>query len=117
MVALTSHQWLQLALIWLGLNLISAFRMIWWARRTGRRVVPWFIITFIFSAIPAAIVALCDRFGWLFTRDNRRSRPARYNLARCPHCHTLLDPPDPEAGDRPVTCSHCGLVIDEGPLA
>lgn len=117
MIALTSHQWLQLALIWLALNLISAFRMILWARRTGRRSVPWFFVTLIFSAIPAAIVALCERFGWLFTRDSRPAQPGRYGRARCPHCHGILDPAEPAGGAGPATCRRCGLVIEEDSLA
>ena len=117
MVALSRHQWLQLALIWLALNLISAIRMIWWARGAKRRVVPWFFITLIFSAIPAAVVALCERFGWLLARDTRRDRGGGCGLARCPHCHRLLDPPGPGDEAGPVKCSRCGLVIDKGPLA
>lgn len=117
MLALTRNHWIQLALVWAALSLISACRMIIWARRTGRRALPWFFITLLFSAIPAAFVALCDRFGWLFTRDSRRDQPARYALSRCPHCRRLMDPPGPAADGEPATCSHCGLVIDEGPLA
>ncbi len=117
MLALTKNQQLQLALVWAALNLISACRMIFWARRTGRKAVTWFFITLLFSAIPAAIVVLCEKFGWLFTRDSRRDQPGRSAMSRCPHCHRLLDPPRPAADGGPATCTHCGLVTDEGPLA
>jgi len=116
MAALSNYQWLQLALIWAGLNLISVLRMMRWARRTGRRRVPWFFITLVFSAVPAAVVALCERFGWLLRRDTRRCRQDRDAPTRCPRCRRILDPLEASCGG-PWTCSRCGLVIDEGRLA
>ena len=115
MAALSNYQWLQLALFWAGFNLISAFLMMRWTRRSGRRRVPWFFITLVFSAVPAAVVALCERFGWLLRRDTRRRRPDRDVPTRCPHCRRILDPLEASSGG-PWTCSRCGLVIDEGRL-
>lgn len=117
MLALTRNQWLQLALVWAAISLISACRMVLWARRTGRSTVTWFFITLFFTAIPAAVASLCDRFGWLFSRDSRGDQPAHYALSRCPHCRRLLDPPGTAADGGPETCSHCGMLIDEDTLA
>jgi hypothetical protein len=121
MIAAMDFRWVALAILVL-LYVLTSARVARQLHRTGHNGILWFLITLIFTAIPASIVLARDHRkqaetdGGPPTPDAGRDGTA--SLARCRHCGGPLDLGEPIAADEQIkTCPHCGMGLDEGHLA
>lgn len=124
MIAMTSTQWLLLAVL-VVLYVGTSVRVAMQVRRTGRNALLWFFITLFLTAIPAAVLLLWHNSAWLRRREASKDQPADQEagaagggpMVRCPRCRRLFDA-SREQGPGPVkTCPRCGLPLDEEGLA
>jgi len=67
-----SRHWLQLVVAGVLYILICA-HVAMQVRKIGRRPLPWFFITLLFTAIPAAMLFLWYSFGWLIRQKLGRN--------------------------------------------
>lgn len=90
--------------------LLMAAHTAWSMSRHGRRFWVWFIVSVLFSVVPATVVAFYDYFRSLRRRGNDQSAEP---TVRCRHCGAVF-PEDQlrrKAG-QPV-CPRCGMKIDD----
>lgn len=93
------------------------------ASRRGRRAVAWFIITLLFTAIPAAILFVMDasRTRRKLNDPERHETPAPAARAqkpkRCPHCGRQIGRREMDITSGAPKCPGCGLSIDEATYA
>ena len=107
-------RWLVLtliALLWVAVALRTGLSM----RGSGRRWWVWFVVSLLFTAIPAAVVAWAD-----YLRQRRTCRQAVQGgsdeegdaqARRCEHCHLLLEGMElPRVAGRDM-CPRCSLPL------
>lgn len=81
----------------------------------GRSATRWFIITFLFTAIPAVVVSMYHRVRWILQKDtDGLTRARRKELVRCPHCGGLYSP---QAQSSPRVCPLCHMPIQGSDVA
>lgn len=104
--------WIVLAFLWVA----AGFNAGWSLRRSGRRWWLWFIISVLFSVIPAAVVAYVDYFRQL-ARYRAQKRLVAMGAPRCPHCGRPMSPRDLRRAGGQAVCPHCGMTFDDTTVA
>lgn len=108
-----------LACIYLALALHTAISM----GRYGRRWWLWFILSVLFTPLPAAVVSCVDYVRKLLERQRSlyQVEPPEDQLPdavrRCPHCRTVLAGAKPRAVAGKSVCPKCGMALDSDELA
>jgi hypothetical protein len=113
-------RWLVLTLVavlWVVVALRTGLSM----RGSGRRWWVWFLVSLVFTAIPAAVVAWADylRQRRAFcqagqdepSEEDDEPPPGDAQARRCEHCHLLLEGMElPHVAGRD-TCPRCSLPL------
>jgi len=90
---------------WAGIALHTGLSM----RRYGRRWWVWFIISLLFSAIPAVIVSHVEYYRQL----GRTGRGSDESPLRCPHCRGELTRADMLSAGGSDVCPNCKMIIED----
>jgi DNA-directed RNA polymerase subunit RPC12/RpoP len=102
------------------LYVIMSVRVARQMRRLGRSPVRWFVITLLFTAIPASFVFLWYNFGWLVRRPEAPPRgeapPREGRMVRCPRCARRVATAELDTTQGATTCPRCGSLFEEGLL-
>ena len=117
MIALTSTQWVLVALM-VAFYVILCGRTALYMARSGRSFWKWLVITLFLTSIPATLVAMRERQRALRSPRRRRFGPPLDEAPfSCARCGKQIRAADLDTGDGVAKCPHCGLPVDEDQLA